>query len=45
MRCLGGEVGIADATEHPLMLVGVGDTVESDVGARFTGRLAGKMVQ
>jgi hypothetical protein len=45
MRCLGGEVGIAGAIEHPQVLIGGGDTVESDIGVVFTDRLAGKMVQ
>jgi hypothetical protein len=45
MRCLGGEVGIAGATEHPSMLIGGGNIVESDIGVRFVDCLAGKMVQ
>jgi hypothetical protein len=45
MRCLGEEVGIAGAIEHPQVLIGGGDTVESDIGVVFTDRLAGKMVQ
>jgi hypothetical protein len=40
MSCLGGEIGIAGATE-----LGGGDTVESDITAGYTNRLAGKMVQ
>jgi hypothetical protein len=35
MRCLGGEVGIVDATEHPQVLIGGGDTVKSDIRAGF----------
>jgi hypothetical protein len=45
MRCLGGEVGIAGATEHPSMLIGGGNIVESDIGVRFVDCLTGKMVQ
>jgi hypothetical protein len=45
MRCLGGEVGIASATEHPQVLIGGGDIVESNIGAGFADRLARKMVQ
>jgi dihydrofolate reductase len=45
MRCLDGEVGIAGATEHPQVLIGGGDTVESNIGAGFTDRLVGKTVQ
>jgi hypothetical protein len=45
MRCLGGEVGIASAAEHPQVLIGGGDTVESDIRAGFMNRLAGKTVQ
>jgi hypothetical protein len=33
MRCLGGEVGIANAIEHPYVLIGGGDTVESNIRA------------
>jgi hypothetical protein len=32
MRCLGREVGIASVTEHLQVLIGGGDTVESDMG-------------
>jgi hypothetical protein len=32
------------ATEHPQVLIGGGDTVESDIRAGFTDCLAGKMV-
>jgi hypothetical protein len=45
MRCLSREVGIAGATEHPQVLIGGGDTVESDIRAGFTDHLAGKTVQ
>jgi hypothetical protein len=45
MRCLGREVGIAGATEHPQVLIGGDDTVESDIRVGFTGHLAGKTVQ
>jgi hypothetical protein len=45
MRCLGGEVVIAGATEHPQVLIGGGDTMESVIGTIFTYRLAGKTVQ
>jgi hypothetical protein len=43
MRCLGGEVRIAGATEHSQVLMGGGDTVES-VGAGLMDHLTGKMV-
>jgi hypothetical protein len=36
MRCLCEEVEIAGATEHPQVLIGGGDTVESDIRAGFT---------
>jgi hypothetical protein len=45
MRCLGGEVGIAGTTGHLQVLIGGGDTVESDIGAGFADHLAGKTVQ
>jgi hypothetical protein len=45
MRRLSGEVGIAGAIEHPQVLIGGSDTVESDIGVGFTNRLAGKTVQ
>jgi hypothetical protein len=45
MRCLCEEVEIAGATEHPQVLIGGGDTVESDIRAGFTDRLVGKPVQ
>jgi hypothetical protein len=45
MRCLDGEVGIAGATELPQVLIGGGDTMESDIGVGFMDRLAGKMLQ
>jgi hypothetical protein len=45
MRCLGGEVGIAGATKHSQVLIGGGDTVESDIGAGCADHFAGKMVQ
>jgi hypothetical protein len=45
MRCLGGEVGIAGATKHSQVLIGGGDTVESDIGAGCMDRFAGKTVQ
>jgi hypothetical protein len=45
MRCLGGEVGIAGATVHPQVLIGGGDTVESDIRVGFMDCLAGRTVQ
>jgi hypothetical protein len=45
MRCLGGEVGIAGATKHSQVLIGGGDTVESDIGVGCADRFAGKTVQ
>jgi hypothetical protein len=45
MRCLGGEVGIAGATKHSQVLIGGGDTVESDIGAGCMDHFAGKTVQ
>jgi hypothetical protein len=45
MRCFYREVGIAGATEHPQVLIGGGDTVESDIREGFTDYLAGKMLQ
>jgi hypothetical protein len=45
LRCLGGEVGIAGATKDSQVLIGGGDTVESDIGARCADHFAGKMVQ
>jgi hypothetical protein len=45
MRCLGGEVGIASAIKHPQLIIGGGDAVESDMGARFADSLARNMVQ
>jgi hypothetical protein len=45
MKCLGGEVGIAGATKHSQVLIGGGDTVESDIGAGCTDYFAGKTVQ
>jgi hypothetical protein len=45
MRCLGGEVGIAGATKHSQVLIGGGNTVESDIGAGCADHFAGKMVQ
>jgi hypothetical protein len=44
MRCLCREVGIASAIEHPQVLIGGGNTVESDIGAKFMDCLAGKTV-
>jgi hypothetical protein len=43
-RCLGGEVGIVGATEHPQVLIGGSDTVECDIGVGFMDHLAGKTV-
>jgi hypothetical protein len=45
MRCLGEEIGIAGATKHSQVLIGGGDTVESDIGAGCADRFAGKMIQ
>jgi hypothetical protein len=45
MRCLGGEVGIVGATKHSQVLIGGGDTVESDIGAGCADRFARKTVQ
>jgi hypothetical protein len=45
MRCLGGEVGIAEPTKHPQKLIRGGNTVESDIRAGFADHLVGKMVQ
>jgi hypothetical protein len=45
MRCLGGEVGIAGTTKYSQVLIGGGDTVESDIGAGCADRFAGKTVQ
>jgi hypothetical protein len=45
MRCLGGEVGIAGAIKHSQVLIGGGDTVESDIGAGCVDHFAGKTIQ
>jgi hypothetical protein len=45
MRCLGGEVGIAGTTKHSQVLIGGGDTLESDIGAGCADRFARKTVQ
>jgi dihydrofolate reductase len=45
MRCLDGEVGIAGATKHSQVLIGGGDTVESDIGAGCADHFIGKTVQ
>jgi hypothetical protein len=45
MRCLGGEVRIAGATKHSQVLIGGGDTLESDIGAGCADRFAKKTVQ
>jgi hypothetical protein len=45
MRCLGIEVGIAGRTEHLQVLIKGGDTMESNIGPRFTDHHAGKIVQ
>jgi hypothetical protein len=45
MRCLGGEVGIAGAIKHSQVLIGGGDTVESDIGVGCVDHFAGKTVQ
>jgi hypothetical protein len=45
MRCLGGEVGIAGAIKHLQVLIGGGDTVESDIGAGCVDHFAGKTIQ
>jgi hypothetical protein len=45
MSSFDGEVGIAGTTEHSQVLIGGGDTMESDVWAGCIDRLAGKMVQ
>jgi hypothetical protein len=44
MRCLGGEVKRAGATEHSQVLMGGGNTVESDIGAGLMDHITGKMV-
>jgi hypothetical protein len=45
MRCFDEEVGIAGATRHSQVLIGGGDTVESDIGAWCADCFAGKTVQ
>jgi hypothetical protein len=45
MRCFYREVGIAGATEHPQVLIGGGDTVESNIREGFADYLAGKILQ
>jgi hypothetical protein len=45
IRCLGRKVGISGATKHLQVLIGWGDTVESDIRGGFMDRLARKTVQ